>query len=96
MPFDVSLEPKDNLNRDAKDHISELIDQLKVTNEIPVVKNNIQWHQQQNKERHDLRVKLPDFKLGDKFKSLLKSTKYLRVSQANCMTRQKVLIKSLN
>lgn len=64
MPFDVSLEPKDNLNRDAKDHINELIDQLKVTNEI--VKNNIQWHQQQNKERHELRVKLPDFKLGDK------------------------------
>lgn len=64
MPFDVSLEPKDNLNRDAKDYISELIDQLKVTNEI--VKNNIQWHQQQNKERHDLRVKLPDIKLGDK------------------------------
>lgn len=36
MPFDVSLEPKDNLNRDAKDHISELIDQLKVTNEIVI------------------------------------------------------------
>lgn len=64
MPFDVSIEPKDNLNRDAKDHINELIDQLKVTNEI--VKNNIQRHQQQNKERHYLRVKLPDFKLGDK------------------------------
>lgn len=40
MSFDVSLEPKDNLNRDAKDHINELIDQLKVINEI--VKNNIQ------------------------------------------------------
>lgn len=39
MFFDVFLEFKDNFNRDVKDYISELIDYLKVINEI--VKNNI-------------------------------------------------------
>lgn len=42
----------------------EFIENLKITNSI--VQKIIQWHQQQNKEWHDVRVKVPDFQIGDK------------------------------
>ena len=64
LPFDVSLEPKDNINRETKQNIHEFIENLKITKTI--VENNIQWHKQQNKERHDVQVKVPDFQIGDK------------------------------
>lgn len=64
LPFDVSLQPKDNLPREAQENIQEVLQQLKVTNEI--AQSNIQKHQARNKERHDLNTKLPDFQLGDK------------------------------
>lgn len=44
LPFDVSLEPKDNINRETKKNNHEFIEKLKITKTI--VENNIQWHQQ--------------------------------------------------
>ena len=64
LPFDVSLEPKDNINRETRQNIHDFIENLKITKTM--VENNIQWHQQQNKERHDVQVKVPDFQIGDK------------------------------
>lgn len=41
-----------------------MLQQLKVTNEI--VQAYIKIHQERNKERHDLNIKLPEFQQGDK------------------------------
>lgn len=40
-----------------------MLQQLKVTNKI--VQENIKIHQERNKERHDLNIKLPEFQQGD-------------------------------
>lgn len=63
LPFDISLQPKDSLPREAQDNIQEVLQQLKVTNEI--VKANIKIYQERNKERHDLNIKLPEYQEGD-------------------------------
>lgn len=64
LPYDVSLQPKDSLPREAQENIQEVLQQLKVTNEI--VQANIKIHQERNKERRDINIKLPKFQQGDK------------------------------
>lgn len=64
LPFAVSLQPKNGLPREAQENIQEVLQQLKMTNEI--VQANIKIHQERNKERHNLNIKLPEFQRGDK------------------------------
>lgn len=93
LPFDVSLQPKDSLPREAQENIQEVLQQLKVTNEI--VQANIKIHQERNKERHDINIKLPEFQQGDKV-LIKKKTKSLKAYSASYMTKQMVPMKSFN
>lgn len=59
LPYDVALEPLENISREAKAYIKEYLENLKVHDKI--AKENIRWHQEQNKIRHDLEVNVPNF-----------------------------------
>lgn len=63
LPYDVALEPLENMSRDAKAYIKEFLENLKVHDKI--AKENIRWHQEQNKIRHDLEENVPNFQLND-------------------------------
>ena len=64
LPFDTALEPVDNLGKDAQCFIKQLMHNLKVAHDI--ARQNHLEHQQKNKERHDAKVRVPQFKIGDK------------------------------
>ena len=63
LPFDVELQPKDNMAGDAKLYIQEFMSNLKIYHEI--AKENQKFHQQKNKEKYDKTAKVPDFRVGD-------------------------------
>lgn len=63
LPFDIELQPKDNMAGDAKLYIQEFMSNLKIYHKI--AKENELYHQQKNKEKYDKTAKVPDFKLGD-------------------------------
>ncbi|KAK3101592.1 hypothetical protein FSP39_004699 [Pinctada imbricata] len=63
LPFDIDLQPKDNLGQDTKDYLQEFLSRLQVANEI--AKKNTEYHQQKNKERYDRTAREPNFKVGD-------------------------------
>lgn len=63
LPFDVALEPKENLGRNLKDYIEGVLANLKITHEI--VKSNDAQQKEKDKERHDLKAKTPNFSVGD-------------------------------
>lgn len=63
LPFDVSLEPVDNLGRDARAFMQEFMENLKVAHNL--AQENQRHHQAKNKSRHDLKATEPNFKLGD-------------------------------
>ncbi|KAK3088363.1 hypothetical protein FSP39_018216 [Pinctada imbricata] len=62
LPFDTSLIPKEGLNKDAKEHVSELMSHLKVVKEI--AKKNIQKAQTKQKQQYDKKAKTPNFCVG--------------------------------
>ena len=64
LPFDIELQPKDNLGRDAKQYLEDFMVNLKMSHQI--ARQNDEYHQQLNKQRHDKSIKLPDFRVGDK------------------------------
>lgn len=51
------------MSRDAKAYIKEFLENLKVHDRI--AKEDIGWHQEQNKTRHDLEANVPNCQLGD-------------------------------
>lgn len=51
------------MSRDAKAYIKEYLENLKVHDRI--AKENIRWHQEQNKTRHDLEANVLNCQLGD-------------------------------
>ncbi|XP_041372589.1 uncharacterized protein LOC121385866 [Gigantopelta aegis] len=63
LPFDTSLLPKSTLGKDAKTHITALIDNLKVVKAI--AKDNMAKSQTVNKDHQDLKAQKPTFSVGD-------------------------------
>lgn len=63
LPYDVALYPLESMARDAKAYIREFLDNMRIFDKT--AKENISWHQKQNKIRHDLKSNTPDFQLGD-------------------------------
>lgn len=63
LPFDVDLQPKDNLSQDTREYLREFMSRLKISHEIG--QKNVEYHQQRNKERYDRTAKTPHFKIGD-------------------------------
>ena len=64
LPFDVDLIPRDNLGRDTKQYLEDLLENVKISAEI--ARDNDIFHQERNKEYHDRSLRIPDFKLGDR------------------------------
>ncbi|CAG2214770.1 unnamed protein product [Mytilus edulis] len=64
LPFDASVLPKDNLSKDAKHHLEEIISNLKITQDLAA--ENIKLKQAKMKERYDKNTKIPEFRLRDK------------------------------
>ncbi|CAC5392663.1 unnamed protein product [Mytilus coruscus] len=64
LPFDASVLPKDNLSKDAKHHLEEIISNLKITQDLAA--QNIKFKQAKMKERYDINTKIPEFRLRDK------------------------------
>ena len=62
LPFDIGIQPKENMGSDAKDHINDVIDKLKIAKII--ARQNIEHHQEKNKENYDKKAKEPEFRVG--------------------------------
>lgn len=60
--FDIGIQPKENMGSDAKDHINDVIDKLKIAKII--ARQNIEHHQEKNKENYDKKTKEPEFRVG--------------------------------
>ena len=63
LPFDVNLIPKDILRPTDKIFINDLLDTLKLVHGS--AKTNSELTQTESKEKHDLKAKQSDFKLGE-------------------------------
>ena len=63
LPFDTSLIPKQGLNRDAKAHVIQLMERLKVVKALAT--ENLQNAQDKQKARYDKKSSIPSFKVGD-------------------------------
>lgn len=62
LPFDLQVTPKDSLQQDAKEHIQNILENLKITEEI--AKQNVHLNQQKSKEHYDKNTKEPSFRLN--------------------------------
>ena len=71
LPIDTSLIPKTTLGLDAQNFFERLLKRLKAAKEIAGA--NIKISQEKSKQRHDLKAKDPDLKVGDNV--LLKNLK---------------------
>lgn len=78
LPFDVDLQPKDNLSQDTREYLKEFMSRLKIAHEIG--QKNVEYHQQRNKERYDRTAKTPHFKIGD---TVLTTTHQVRKGQSS-------------
>ncbi|PIK61937.1 hypothetical protein BSL78_01162 [Apostichopus japonicus] len=61
-PLDVSLHPTDTMGRDAKEHITSVMDKLDTFRKV--AKENIVQAQHKNKQTYDANAKEPSFHLG--------------------------------
>ena len=64
LPFNIAVQPKENMGREAKEHIHEVIDKLKIAKQIAT--ENVSQHQEKNKEHYDKKTKEPTFTVGKK------------------------------
>ena len=64
LPFDISLIPKDGLQKDAKEHVADLKRRLQIAKEIAT--ENIEDAQARQKEYYDKNTDDPHFRLADK------------------------------
>ena len=64
IPFDVAMQPKDNIGKSAQEHVNELIDQLKMVQKI--AKCNVDKAQEKGKTYYDKKARKPQFKVGDR------------------------------
>ena len=63
LPFDIALQPKDNIGKTAKEYLEQLIEHLKVVQ--VVAKKNVDEVQVKTKARYDEKAKDPNFAIGD-------------------------------
>ena len=63
LPFDTSLVPRETLGPEAKTHVKELIDRLKLVHEQAA--KNTQITQEESKQKHDINAKESNFLLGE-------------------------------
>ncbi|CAG2200816.1 unnamed protein product [Mytilus edulis] len=64
IPFDISVLPKDNMSKSAKEHLHQLIDHLKIVKKV--CKQNLEKSQEKSKQYYDKRSKEPNFRVGDR------------------------------
>lgn len=71
-PYDTSLIPRNDLNKDAKSHVSDLMSHLKIVKDI--AKENKRKAQIKQKHQYDKKAtELPEFRVGQSV--LLHTTK---------------------
>ena len=63
IPFDSELISRDNLGPEAKIHVEQLLQRLKLSHEI--AKENSERAKERDKIRHDLKAKDSDFLPGE-------------------------------
>ena len=63
LPIDTTLIPKPSLGQNAKQYFQELFTKLKVSQEIAT--QNLQAAREKAKQRHDVKAKVPNYKLND-------------------------------
>ena len=63
LPYDVAVQPKDNLQKNAKEYVNELLANLKITHEIAT--QNVKDKQEKSKQYFDKKTKTPEYKLRD-------------------------------
>ena len=63
LPFDISLIPKDGMNKDANSHVLDLMSHLKTVKEIAT--DNIKKAQEKQKHQYDKKSKQPTFRIGE-------------------------------
>ena len=64
IPFDISVTPKESIGKSAQEHISDLIDHLKIVQKI--AKENVSKSQEKTKSYYDRKAQEPKFKVGDR------------------------------
>ena len=64
LPLDVNLIPKPNMPKQAEQYLNELIQNLKVSKNI-ATENQLKASEKA-KLRHDLKAKVPNFRVTDK------------------------------
>lgn len=64
LPFDTAVMPQDNLGRDNKQYIKQILENLKISEKI--AHENEQHFQNRNKQRYDEHTRIPDFSIGEK------------------------------
>ena len=63
LPFDTTLIPRETLGPEAKTHVNQLLDRLKVVHEM--ASKNTEISQSESKEKHDIKAKQSNFVLGE-------------------------------
>ncbi|CAC5426868.1 unnamed protein product [Mytilus coruscus] len=63
IPFDIALEPKDNLPHDTKTYLNQFISNIKVAHTI--AHQNEAVNKEKDKVRHDEKAKTQTFAVGD-------------------------------
>ena len=63
LPFDTSLIPRETLGPEAKTHVTQLIDRLKMVHEQAT--KNSELSQTESKHKHDIKTKESNFLLGE-------------------------------
>ena len=64
LPFDIGIQPKENMGLEAKEHINAVIEKLNIAKTI--ARQNIERHQEKNKDNYDKKAKEPEFRVGQK------------------------------
>ncbi|VDI24391.1 Hypothetical predicted protein [Mytilus galloprovincialis] len=63
LPFDANLIPREDLNKNLKTHIDNILDNLKIAKAIAT--ENLNHAQQKQKTNYDKRTELPKFEVND-------------------------------
>ena len=63
LPFDTSLVPRETLGPEAKTHVTQLMDRLKIVHEQAA--KNSELTQTESKQKHDTNAKDSNFLLGE-------------------------------
>ncbi|KAL4231721.1 hypothetical protein ACF0H5_009297 [Mactra antiquata] len=64
LPIDVTLMPKPSLGQNVTEYFHNLTARLKISRDI--ARQNMERAQDRAKDRHDVKAKMPQFKVGDK------------------------------